>query len=320
MLPPASERVRRGMEPLKPIPEWVPWEHAPQADAARPMNLTGEAPTQEEQRPHVSLSDPLAEHTIYMQTAAQNRQAPLLDPDAAIPAPATPAESSAPVTPASAVTPAASTGADGGPAAPAPATKSPEKTTTTPASTKRPAARDKNKDIRPDFRAPVLPMDAIGRYAGAFAIVLVVAAALAYLGPNYSAIPLVIAQFVGALLLPVLRLVPWQDEDSGDVMIFILLTLMFGPLVSLVIYGVLGAFRQLNPAIAGCMTVAALTRLTVDFAARAYPPAQILAQTMPFNHQASLGFDLVKMLLRDWSGMLALAGWYTANIFHKFDE
>jgi hypothetical protein len=78
--------------------------------------------------------------------------------------------------------------------------------------------------------------------------------------------------------------------------------------------------QTVNPGIVGCMTVAALTRLVVSLAAREVPAAQVIAQTMPLAHLDHLDISLIKMLLKDWAGMLALAGWYAAGVFHKLDE
>jgi hypothetical protein len=300
MMAPASDRVRSGPK---------------QADASPQVSAQAAAV-----QLHVSLSDPLAEHALYMQNAELGRsvQMPSADAEVLFPAFDAPSPDTSPA-------PAAMSAATV--VTPATTIQSPRATPETPTDTadanEEPQdsdkAREKEKKLAA-LRGPIVPFALLGRYSGAFALVLLMAGGLAYIGPNYSAVPLLVAQFVGALLLAVMRLVPWQDEDSGDVIIFVLLTLMFGPVVSLVVYGILGVVRQVNPAIVGCMTVAALTRLVVDFAAHAASPVQILAHTMPFLHPAQMDFKLVKTLLKDWSGMIALAGWYFANIFHKFDE
>ena len=70
------------------------------------------------------------------------------------------------------------------------------------------------------------------------------------------------------MLMPVMRVVPWQDEDSDDVLIYLLLTLIFGPAISLVVYGVLAAMRQsFNPAVFGMLGVTLLARVVTALAA-----------------------------------------------------
>lgn len=153
----------------------------------------------------------------------------------------------------------------------------------------------------------------LARYVGVFAAVLVAAGIWAHITPQLYVLPLVIAQFVGALLMPVLGVAPWQDEDSDHVFIFVVLTFAFGPAVGLVIYGVVALLRQdANPAVLGCFAVAALSRIVCELSAGGLS----FSQLMPFS---SLTFDINAMAIT-WSAFAALAGWYMANVFHKFDE
>lgn len=159
------------------------------------------------------------------------------------------------------------------------------------------------------------------RFVGIFIPILIVAGTIAHFAPGLFWAPLLLAQFAGGLLLPVLRVVPWADEDSDDLIYFALLTLVFGPLISLVIYGVIGLIRQnANPALVGCMTVAALSWFTVMAATGNTSTPANLSGTMPFINTGGLNGTLVEHLLLTWSGFIAIAGWYTAGIFHKLDE
>jgi hypothetical protein len=156
--------------------------------------------------------------------------------------------------------------------------------------------------------------DLVIRFLAAFGGILVVAGLVAHLLPEIYAIPLVLAQFLGALLLPVMRVVPWADEDADDVFLFLLLTLAGGPLVALVVYGVISALRQnTNPAILGCLSIALVARLVIGSAAGGFAWGAL-------NPFAQVGKFDWHLLLVNWSGLAALAGWYAASVFHKLDE
>lgn len=180
----------------------------------------------------------------------------------------------------------------------------------TPADKKRSAG----DDIEFEWHAPPVTMGhLVARFLGVFAILLCAGAAIAFFAPAAYVAPLLLVNFIGAVLMTVMRVVPWQDEDSDDVFLMIVLTLAFGPVVSLIIYSVLTALRQDgNPAMIGVMGVAALTRLGVGLAIGKLGWWQL----MPFP---LTGFA-VEMMFMNWAGLVALAGWYFANVFHKFDE
>lgn len=164
------------------------------------------------------------------------------------------------------------------------------------------------------------PLIGLGWYAVALGVVLFFAGLFSFVFTAHYVLPLLAAQFVGAMLMPVMRVVPWADEDADDAVLFVLLTLACGPVVGLIIYGVICMLRQdTNPAILGCFIVATLARLVVEAAVGVTGEGArfALTQLTPFaqvNH-----FD-IRMLLINWSGLVALAGWYTASIFHKLDE
>jgi hypothetical protein len=166
------------------------------------------------------------------------------------------------------------------------------------------------------------PLQLLLRYVGAFALILIVMGGVAFIAKPLYVIPMLIAMFVGALLLPVMRVSPWPDEDSDDLVWFVLLTLLFGPLVALIIYGTVAVLRQeFNASILGCLAVAALARIVGEVATSGMPIVrQMLVVTSPFTTFRHIDAHLVEMLLLDWSGFAALAGWYAASTFHKEDE
>jgi hypothetical protein len=183
------------------------------------------------------------------------------------------------------------------------------------ATAKKPERRREDKEIEFNWdTAPVTMGKLVARFLGVFAILLAAGSAIAYLAPAAYVVPLLLVNFIGGLLLPVMRAVPWQDEDSDDVFLMIVLTLAFGPIVSLVIYSVLTAVRQDgNPAMLGVMGVAALTRIGIGMATGTL---SAWWQLMPFP---LTGWSATMMFV-NWAGLVALVGWYFGNIFHKFDE
>lgn len=173
----------------------------------------------------------------------------------------------------------------------------------------------KEKDIEFIWDKPQATMwHLVGRYLGVFAILLALGILAAAIAPGSYVVPLLLTNFIGGMLLPVMRVVPWQDEDSDDVFLMVVLTLAFGPVVSLIIYSVLTALRQDgNPAILGILAVAMLARVGIGLASGTL---QSWWQVMPFPLQ---GFS-VSLMLVNWAGLAALVGWYVANVFHKLDE
>lgn len=164
-------------------------------------------------------------------------------------------------------------------------------------------------------------LPALMRYLGAFAVILGVTALFAFAYPTSYVMPMLTAEFFAAMLLPILRVAPWADEDSGDVVLFILLTLACGPVVALVIYGVLSLLRQdTNPGILGCLAVALVVRVTVDLARWASDPTVVTLSPAQYAPFAEVGHFDLRAILINWSGMVALAGWYMASIFHRLDE
>ena len=171
----------------------------------------------------------------------------------------------------------------------------------------------KPERIELEFDKPETPAATLWlRFAGAYAGVLLVAGVLAF-ATKSMLLPIVLANFAGGMLLPLLRVAPWQDEDSDDAIFLFLLTLIFGPLVSLVVYGVVGVIKQMaNPAVWGCFLVGAVTRVVVE-AASGNPILQPLTplQLRPFA---------LLPLITQWGSLFGLAGWFVANTFHKLDE
>ena len=165
------------------------------------------------------------------------------------------------------------------------------------------------------------PMELLTRYAGVFALILLGVGLLSFAVKSFYIVPMVIAMFAGGMLLPILHVTPWADEDSDDLVWFVLLTLLFGPVVSLIIFGMVALVRQeFNPSILGCFIVAGLTRIVGELASGGVGIPHLISATSPFGSLGHIDAHLVEMLLLNWAGFAALAGWYAAGSFHKEDE
>ena len=172
------------------------------------------------------------------------------------------------------------------------------------------------------------------RYLAAFGGILVLAAIVAGLIPGAYVAPLCLAIFAGAMLLPIFKIVPWQDEDSSDAIWLAVLSLVFGPAIGLIIYGVVCAMRQdFVPAVFGCMLVALVTRVTLLGAIMLFNPSaahdmhltlmQALNPPWIISVTGEDGSSTVYdwgLLFTNWTPLLAMVGWFVANVFHKEDE
>lgn len=191
------------------------------------------------------------------------------------------------------------------------------KPTLTPTVTQKPKSKKQaaEGDVELHWDSPVSDyMALLTRFLLAFAGILAVAGLLVHAYPAYYVLPLLAALFFAGLLMPIMGVVPKQRDDSDDVWIFAGLMLIFGPAIGLVIYGVIGILRQsVNHAIMGCFVVSVLTQLVIYFTA-----GQTHLLFGPPWVQVS-GFDL-RTLFINWAGFVAMAGWFSANMFHKFDE
>jgi hypothetical protein len=161
---------------------------------------------------------------------------------------------------------------------------------------------------------PVTSMSTlVARYLCAFAGVVTMTCLIAHAYKEYYVLTLIAAMFVSGVLLPIMDVVPKQRDDSDDVWIFMGLIMLFGPAIGLVIYGVIGLLRQsANPAIIGCFVVSIVIQIAVYLSAG----PTLLLFGPPWVQQ---GFD-VRTLLVNWCAFASLAGWASANVFHRFDE
>ena len=125
--------------------------------------------------------------------------------------------------------------------------------------------------------------------------------------------PVLIANAIAGVLIPVMRIGPWQDDDGDDAVIFTILTLVFGAVPTLILYLAWSGIRSGgNASILGCAIVASIMRIVSDLATAGFSTASLLP---PWRSGFTLG-----MIIASWSGIAALIGWIGANALHKADE
>lgn len=202
--------------------------------------------------------------------------------------------------------------------------------TTTPSSSSAPARtasgaarQQRPEDIKLNWDQPNMAK-LVGIHAALFAGILGIAALIAHFSPNIYLIPLIVAQFLGALLLPLTRVAPWADEDADDawfLLLFLLaggVALVFGPLLGLLCYLVLAFVRQsANPAVIGCLLIATLARLGIEAATTGISNHLFTPLISTSGMAVS---SAIKTIVANWTGLATMAGWYMASIFRKFDE
>lgn len=186
--------------------------------------------------------------------------------------------------------------------------------------------QQKSADIVFQWDDPTSTPRHIGRFALAFTGLLVVMGALVHVMPDYAALPLLVVLFAAGVLLPVMRAVPYQSDDSDDLIWFVLLTLLFGPGIGLLIYSVKAALlRDMNIAVLGLLAVSFLGYLVFQLVA---PIALLTPDTKeglfsimklapPWTQAGRYGYAA---MLYNWAGIVAMAGWFMGNVFRKLDE
>lgn len=187
-----------------------------------------------------------------------------------------------------------------------------------PANTRN-AARRTAGDITLNWDKPLPPMSTlILKFAAIFAGILAVSSLAAHTMPGNYVLPLVVSQFFGALMLPIVRVTPWAEEDTDDFGLFILLILagsfviLCGPVIAFVIYVIISLVRQnTNPSVVACLAVASIARVIMEIAATGWSTALFTPLGSTFS---------MKLLFISWTGLVPLAGLYAASIFRKLDD
>ncbi len=162
------------------------------------------------------------------------------------------------------------------------------------------------------------------KYLLSYAGVLLVCGLTAGFFPTAYVAPLCFATFFGGMFLPVFHLIPWQDEDADDAVWLLILSLVFGPAVGLVIYTVICLLRQeANVSVLALLGVALFSRGVMELSAGHGFSMMILNPpwiTPPPATNPEDSISLPANIFTSWTSLLAMAGWYIANVFHKADE
>jgi hypothetical protein len=118
-----------------------------------------------------------------------------------------------------------------------------------------------------------------------------------------------IANFASCIMMPLIGVAPFGEDDSEDLALAGGFYLILGPPVGGIVYSVIGAIKQgVNPALVGIFITYVLIRLNMDHFA-----AKNLRDMLPMQG-GIMGFFTHLIFL---AGM---AGWYAAGIFHKPNE
>lgn len=177
-----------------------------------------------------------------------------------------------------------------------------------------------------DETNPVGTTQQIGRFALAFLGLMLAMAGLTHLVPDYAAVPLLVAMFAAGILLPVMKAVPYQSDDSDDLVWLILLTCIFGPGIGLLIYGIKGVLlRDMNMAVLGLLTVSFLGYVVFQCVAPLPPVTPDAGESFfnfmklapPWSQVTRYGYAA---LFYNWVAIVAMVGWFVGNVFHKLDE
>ena len=188
------------------------------------------------------------------------------------------------------------------------------------------APAQRAEDVVLQWDDPVSTPRHIGRFAMAFAGMLIGMAGLVHLIPDYAAIPLVVILFAAGILLPVMKAVPFQSDDSDDLVWLVLLTLLFGPSIGLLIYSIKAfLLHDMNIAVLGMLAISFLGYLVFQLAAPLPPVTpdageaffNMMKLAPPWTQVTRYGYAA---LLYNWVGIVTMVGWFVGNVFRKLDE
>lgn len=157
----------------------------------------------------------------------------------------------------------------------------------------------------PDIRAQIV------KYIPALIGIILVAIIATKAAPGFYLGTLFLANFGAAILLPLMKVAPFADDDSDDLALAIGLFLIAGPFVGAILYGIVVVMRQDgNPAIGALFVLYLLIRIPMDIAMGSFT----FTAMMPFAKFT------VSAFAANWMTLAGLAGWYCASFFHKLDE
>jgi hypothetical protein len=149
-------------------------------------------------------------------------------------------------------------------------------------------------------------------FAVFYAVLLSAGGLVAHALPQTYLVILGTATFLAGLLLPVLRVAPFMSDDSNDLPIALALTLICGPFVGAMFYGVLWIIRgDANPAVVGIFLANLLARMTLDLST-GRSVIDLFSRMLPQMDPASFASS--------WMPLAGLFGWMCADPFKRADE
>jgi hypothetical protein len=149
-------------------------------------------------------------------------------------------------------------------------------------------------------------------YSAVFGAVLIAVGVAGSLVPNAYLWILGVATFLAGLLLPVLRVAPFMADDSTDLPIALALTLICGPFVGAMFYGVLWIVRgEANPAVVGIFLSNLMIRMSLDLAT-GRSIVDLFSRMLPQLEVSSFAAS--------WMPLAGILGWLCADPFKKTDE
>lgn len=118
------------------------------------------------------------------------------------------------------------------------------------------------------------------------------------------------ANVMAGMAMPVLRVVPYNSDDAGDLALVIALILILGPFAGGMLYGIICFLKQdANPAMVGVFISYLVLRIALDVT-MGYPVEHLL----PFANLHWTGFAA------QWMPLATVLGWIGADPFRKPDE
>ena len=147
---------------------------------------------------------------------------------------------------------------------------------------------------------------------------LAILAVLAYASRQVGIITLVSISVLSGIVMPVLKAVPWADEDADDVAFFVSATvisslcMICSPALALALYFTYALIRQsANPAVFGFLIISFTSRIVFELSISNFSYELF----RPFAGHFKLDAVLLNL-----TALLPMVGWYLAGVFHKLNE
>ncbi|HSV73288.1 MAG TPA: hypothetical protein VLH79_05965 [Chthonomonadales bacterium] len=176
-------------------------------------------------------------------------------------------------------------------------------------------------DLLADMRAVEQreTMQAVIRYAGMLAGIVVVAALLTWVAQPMHLLWLALANLGACMAMPVVGAVPFAEDDAEDLPWGVGILMVLGPAVGALAYAVLCVVRaSFSPGLVGIFLTYLAIRIPLDGAA-GNGFGHLFEAMMPFQ-QPPAGTSWATHLASLWVVFAGVVGWYFAAMFRQTDE